>query len=55
MEKYKCPNCIDEELARIVGNLLACRSCDLTWVEKPKELQPIYNRDTGDETDAREL
>ena len=34
METLKCPECVDEELVRRVGNLLICQSCDLTFVER---------------------
>ena len=33
MEKLKCPQCIDEELVRSIGNLLVCPNCDVVFVE----------------------
>ncbi len=34
LETYKCPHCIDEELARVMGALLVCRNCDLILTEQ---------------------
>lgn len=40
-EELKCPRCIDETLARSVGNLLICPNCDVIFVEPSHVNNPV--------------
>ena len=49
LPEKKCPSCIDEVLARALGNILVCQDCERvfveetnvnTWLEGPVYLLP---------------
>lgn len=35
-EQLKCPKCTDEELAKVIGNILVCPNCDIVLIDTRK-------------------